>query len=68
MSYDSDILGVARRLGSHYVGRILKGARPADLPVQGPDKFDLVINLKAASDLNLVIPRTLLAGATELIN
>ena len=68
MSYDSDILGIARRLGSHYVGRILKGARPADLPVQGPDKFDLIINLKAASDLNLVIPRTLLAGATELIN
>ena len=68
MSYDSDIFGVARRLGSHYVGRILKGARPADLPVQGPDKFELIINLKAASDLDLVIPRTLLAGATELIN
>jgi putative tryptophan/tyrosine transport system substrate-binding protein len=68
MSYDSDILGVARRLGSHYVGRILKGAKPADLPVQGPDKFDLIINLKTANDLNLVIPRTLLAGATELIN
>ena len=68
MSYDSDTLGIARRLGSHYVGRILKGAKPADLPVQGPDKFDLVINLKAASDLHLVIPRTLLAGATELIN
>jgi putative ABC transport system substrate-binding protein len=68
MSYDSDTLGIARRLGSHYVGRILNGARPADLPVQGPDKFDLIINLKAASALNLVIPRTLLAGATELIN
>jgi putative ABC transport system substrate-binding protein len=68
MSYDSDILGVARRLGSHYVGRILKGARPADLPVQGPDRFDLLINLNAASALNLVIPRTLLAAATELID
>jgi putative ABC transport system substrate-binding protein len=68
MSYDSDTQGVARRLGSHYVGRILKGARPADLPVQGPDRFDLIINLNAASALNLVIPRTLLAGATELIN
>jgi len=68
MSYDSDTLGVGRRLGSHYVGRILKGTKPADLPVQGPDKFDLIINLKAANDLHLVIPRTLLAGATELIN
>ncbi len=68
MSYNSDILGVARRLGSHYVGRILKGARPADLPVQGPDRFDLLINLNAASALNLVIPRTLLAAATELID
>jgi putative ABC transport system substrate-binding protein len=62
MSYDSDTLGVARRLGSHYVGRILNGARPAELPVQGPDKFDLIINLKTASALDLVIPRTLLAG------
>ena len=68
MSYDSDTLGVAHRLGSHYVGRILNGARPAELPVQGPDKFDLIINLKTASALDLVIPRTLLAGATELIN
>lgn len=68
MSYDSDTLGVGRRLGSHYVGQILKGARPADLPVQGPDKFDLIINLNAASALDIVIPRTLLAGATELIN
>jgi putative tryptophan/tyrosine transport system substrate-binding protein len=68
MSYDSDARGVGRRLGSHYVGQILKGARPADLPVQGPDKFDLIINLNAASALDLVVPRTLLAGATELIN
>jgi putative ABC transport system substrate-binding protein len=58
----------ARRLGSHYVGRILKGARPADLPVQGPDKFGTIINRNAASALNFVIPRALLAGATELIN
>jgi putative ABC transport system substrate-binding protein len=68
MSYDSDTLDVARQLGSHYVGRILKGAKPADLPVQGPVKFDLIVNLTAASALDLVIPRTLLAGATELIN
>jgi putative tryptophan/tyrosine transport system substrate-binding protein len=68
MSYDSDTLGVGRRLGSHYVGQILKGAKPADLPVQGPDKFDLIVNLSAASALDIVVPRTLLAGATELIN
>jgi putative tryptophan/tyrosine transport system substrate-binding protein len=68
MSYDSDTLGVARRLGSHYVGRILKGASPADLPVQGPGKFELVINLTAAKALNLAIPRTLFAAATELID
>jgi putative tryptophan/tyrosine transport system substrate-binding protein len=68
MSYDSDTLGVGRRLGSHYVGQILRGAKPADLPVQGPDKFDLIMNLSAASALHIVVPRTLLAGATELIN
>jgi putative ABC transport system substrate-binding protein len=68
MSYDSDTLGVGRRLGSHYVGQILKGARPADLPVQGPDKFELVINLKTASTLDIAVSRTLVAGATELIN
>jgi putative ABC transport system substrate-binding protein len=68
MSYDSDILGVARRLGSHYVGRILKGASPADLPVQGPGKFELVINLTAAKALGLAIPRTLFAAATDLID
>ena len=68
MSYDSDILGVARRLGSHYVGRILKGANTADLPVQGPGKFELVINLNAAEALGLAIPRTLFAAATDLVD
>ena len=68
MSYDSDILGIARRLGSHYVGRILKGANPADLPVQGPGKFELVINLNAAEALGLAIPRTLFAAATDLVD
>jgi putative ABC transport system substrate-binding protein len=68
MSYDSDALDVARRLGSHYVAQILKGAKPADLPVQGPGKFELVINLKTAKALGLAIPRTLLAAATELVD
>jgi putative tryptophan/tyrosine transport system substrate-binding protein len=68
MSYDSDSLDVAHRLGAHYVGQILKGAKPADLPVQGPGKFELVINLKAAKALGLAIPRVLMAAATELID
>src|SRR5215467_4039482 len=64
MSYDADSPGVAYRLGSHYVGQILKGANPAELPVQGPGEFELVISLKAMKALGLVIPRTLFAAAT----
>jgi len=63
MSYDADTQGVAHRLGSHYVGLILKGANPAELPVQGPGKFELVISLKATKALGLVIPRTVVAAA-----
>jgi putative ABC transport system substrate-binding protein len=68
MSYDSDILAVARRLGSHYVAQILKGANPAELPVQAPSRFELVINLSTAKALDLAIPRTLFAAATEMID
>jgi ABC transporter substrate binding protein len=66
VSYGVDAIDQFRR-ASEYVSRILRGAKPADLPVQAPTKFELVINLKTAKALGLVIPRILLAGAEQVI-
>jgi putative tryptophan/tyrosine transport system substrate-binding protein len=66
MSYGPDIPDLTRRAGK-YAAKILKGAKPSDLPVEQPVKFDLAINLKTAKALGLQIPDKLIAVADDII-
>jgi putative ABC transport system substrate-binding protein len=66
MTYGPDTADIFRRSAA-YVDRVIKGEKPAELPVQEPDKFEFIINLKVAKTLGLELPPTLLAMADEVI-
>ena len=66
MSYGPNLID-GYRGAAGYVDKILRGAKPGDLPIQQPTKFELIINLKAAKQINLPIPVSLLARADEVI-
>jgi putative ABC transport system substrate-binding protein len=66
-SYGPDVNAMARRAATHHVDRILKGSRPADLPVEQPTTFELVLNLRTAKALGLDVPRSVRTQANQLI-
>jgi putative ABC transport system substrate-binding protein len=66
MSYGADVVDMFKR-SALYIDRILRGAKPADLPVQAPTRFELIVNLKAAKALGLGLPQSFIATADEVV-